>query len=391
MTGKVVNLKSLRNSILVWDIHGEPTVESYELSEVLGYAQYGSLRKQILTDWKEIMQAGDDYILVHDSVPIRQYEAFWDQSHRSGATNKPARTPVLPKRGYLFITGAGLQKILERTTKENAKAFSDETALIFHELDSEYEFVAPDDLSVDISTVQPSPPKPAPAPSVPEISQEDRRFQYDVLQTLLKQLQEFDDVAMKEIAIAAAEAATGKDFSDLRRLYAVKTTIPATQPPKPTSGTIEVPTSLPKTSSTGPVFTEEGFYSLKAIGDKAGGYSPSTAGKAANVVAKRMGYSPQDIRQKQLSFNQLPILRDTNGRPRQMFRFGKEFSNAVITELRTNERLRPTPVNEHVPSFSSGAHKHVNLTAPLALDGEVIEESGDPIDVIVQTLQGKPH
>jgi hypothetical protein len=216
MTGKVVNLKSLRNSILVWDIHGEPTVESYELSEVLGYAQYGSLRKQILTDWKEIMQAGDDYILVHDSVPIRQYEAFWDQSHRSGATNKPARTPVLPKRGYLFITGAGLQKILERTTKENAKAFSDETALIFHELDSEYEFVAPDDLSVDISTVQPSPPKPAPAPSVPEISQEDRRFQYDVLQTLLKQLQEFDDVAMKEIAIAAAEAATGKDFSYLR-------------------------------------------------------------------------------------------------------------------------------------------------------------------------------
>lgn len=389
MTGKVVNLKSLRNSILVWDVHGEPTIESYELSEVLGYAQYGSLRKQILTDWEEIMQAGDDYLLVHDSVPIRQYEAFWDQSHRSGATNKPARAPVLPKRGYLFVTGAGLQKILERTTKKNAKAFSEEAVSVFHELDSEYEFVAPDDLALDISNVptgtfEPEPLgtewRPTPSTTEPKASAQDLKFNYEVMQTLLKQLQEFDDPAMRELALVAAEDVTGKDFSHLRQ--------PKKKPEPTETASTKVP---PRLQNKGPLFTKEGFYSLKAIGNKAGGYASGTAGKAANIVAKRMGYDPQDIRRKQLSFNELPILRDANGRPRQMFRFGKEFSNAVVKELRTNERFHPTPVSERVPSFSSRAQEYANLTTPLALDDEVIKESDDPIDVIVQTLQGKPH
>jgi hypothetical protein len=382
MTGKVVNLKSLRNSILVWDVHGEPAVESYELSEVLGYAQHGSLRKQILTDWKEVMQAGDDYILVHDSVPIRQYEAFWNQSHRSGATNKPARAPVLPERGYLFVTGAGLKKIMERTTKKNALAFSEEVASIFHELDSEYEFVAPDDLALDISNVPTGTfdPEP-PSPTLEGASAQDLRFNYEVMQTLLKQLQEFDDPAMRELALVAAEDVTGKDFSHLR------------QPKKKPDPTETASTKLPRPpQNNGPFFTKEGFYSLKAIGDKAGGYASGTAGKAANIVAKRMGYSPQDIRRKQLSFNELPILRDTNGRPRQMFRFGKEFSNAFVNELRTNERFHPTPISERVPSFSSGSNKHVNLTAPLAFEDETLEETSDPIDAIVaEVLQRGQH
>ena len=382
MTGKVVNLRALRDRMFVWDIHGNPTIESYELSRILGYVQYGSLRKQILTDWKDWFVAGDDYHLIHDSVTLRNYEAGFQGS---GILGGATIVPVKSERGYLFVSGAGLKKILSKSKKKNIHAFRADVKDLFVEVDANYEFVAPDDFAVDISTVRTQPaPQPAPQPKPVETTTEDRKFNYEVLQTLLKQLQEMTDPAMREIAIAAAEEATGRDFSHLNQPKAVNTPAPVVVA---TPKVVEADPLPPLRITSGPMFDDEGFYSLKAIGAKAGGYSPNTAGKAANVVAERMGYSPEQIRRTQLSFNDLPVLKDTNGRPRQMFRFAKNFSNEVIMELRINERFLPTP-QPNLPSLSfAHGEKPPNLTAPLHLADDDDEDS-DHIESIVETLQG---
>lgn len=378
MTGKVVNLKALRDRMFVWTIAGEPTVESYELSRILGYVQWGSLRKQILTDWEDYLTSGDDYFLVHDSVALRTYEAEWNNSgHGGGGSTKD---PVKSDWGYLFVTGSGLKKILAKSKKKNIHAFRADVKATFVEVDTNYEFVAPDDFAVDISTVR---EQPAPKPTV---FLADRKFNYEVLQTLLKQLQEMDNPIMREIAIAAAEEATGRDFTHLRQPK------PA---PAPVPTVVTIPTKVierdplpPLRITSGPMLDEEGFYSLKAIGAKAGGYSPNTAGKAANVVADRMGYSPEQIRRTQLSFNDLPVLKDTNGRPRQMFRFAKNFSNEVIMELRINERFQPTP-QPNLPSLSfAHGEKPPKLSDAFVLGDDEDEADSDHIESIVQTLQG---
>jgi len=361
MAATVVKLESLRNQMLLWQIGGYQTIESYQLSELLGYKQWSSLRKQTLTDWKNWMVEGIDYIMVHDEKEMRWYE-------KAGfALLSRPLVHVSPSRGYLFFTGVGVGKVLERTTKVAAPAFRADTQEVVWEIGS-----------VRVA------PKPAP------LSSEDRKYQYEVLQTLLSQLKEFSDPAMREVAIAAAEAATGKDFSNLRQTQvrsAPESVATVVQAPKP------VPTVVPKVRSfyetVAPLFEDEGFYSLKAIGEKAGGYSSNTAGKAANLVAGRMGYTADQIRRTQLSFNQLPVLRDTNGNPRQMFRFGKEFSNGVVKELRTNTKFRPTPA---VPfsSFSEGAGQHVSLTAPLNLgedEDDAEEEISDNMASILHTLK----
>jgi hypothetical protein len=377
MTGKVVNLKALRDRMFVWNIHNSPTIESYELSRILGYVQWGSLRKQILTDWEDWLVDGEDYYLTHDSVTLRKYEAG---VVASGHQIVGALIPVKSERGYLFITGTGLKKILSKSTKKNVHAFRADVKSVFVEVDANYEFVASDDFAVDSSTVRAQPvPKPV------EPTAEERKYNYDVLQTLLKQLQEFEDPAMREIAIAAAEAATGKDFTSIRQTFLVQTLFA----PKRVEPKLVEPDPLPPLRiASGPVFTEEGFYSPTAIGDKAGGYSPGTAGKAANVVAERMGYSPEKIRRTQLSFNDLPVLKDTNGRPRQMFRFAKNFSNEVVMELRINPRFQPTP-QPNLPSLSfAHGEKPPNLAAPFTFGDDADDVDSDHIESIVETLQG---
>jgi hypothetical protein len=353
MTGTVVKLKTLRHRMLIWQIGSEPTVESYQLSQLLGYKQSSSLRKQTLTDWKDWMIGGTDYIMVHDEKEMRWYE----KTQFALLGDMPV--PVEPSRGYLMFTGAGVAKVMERTTKANAPAFVEDTKHIFSELDDT--------------------PKP-------EIKAEDRKFHYEVLQTLLKQLQEFKEPAMREVAITAAEAATGKDFSDLRATFQVKAPAPAPAPPKAAAVKLTITVS----PDPAPLFIEDGFYSLKAIGEKAGGYSPGTAGKAANIIAEQMGYSAEQIRRDQLSFNQLPVLRDTNGNLRQMFRFGKEFSNSAIRELRANEKFRPTPVAT-VSAFSEGAERHVSLTAPLDLLGDDSDEADEADEEISPNMSSFLH
>jgi hypothetical protein len=381
MTGKVVNLKALRDSMFVWNIHNSPTIESYELSRILGYVQWSSLRKQILTDWEYELVAGDDYYLVHDSVTLRSYEAGVVASgHLSGR----AQAPVKSERGYLFITGVGLKKILSKSTKTNVHAFRADVKDTFIEVDTNYEFVDTDDFAVDISTVR---EQPAPKPTE---FLADRKFNYEVLQTLLKQLQEMTDPVMREIAIAAAEEATGRDFTHLRQPKTVSTPSPVMPTPvfSEPKLVVERDPLPPLRITSGPMFDEEGFYSLKAIGAKAGGYSPNTAGKAANVVAGRMGYSPEQIRRTQLSFNDLPVLKDTNGRPRQMFRFAKNFSNEVVMELRINSRFQPTP-QPNLPSLSfAHGEKPPNLSAPFTFGDDEDDVDSDHIESIVETLQG---
>jgi hypothetical protein len=376
MTGTVVKLKTLRHRMLTWQIGTEVTIESYELSHILGYVQWGSLRKQTLTDWKDWMINGTDFIMVYGESEMRWYEKTMF------ALLSRTVDPVSPSRGYLMFTGAGIAKILSKTKKVAGPAFRNDTMHLWPELDPDYEFVAPDALAVA--------PVQAPAPP----SAEDRKYQYEVLQTLLSQLKEFDDPAMREVAITAAEAATGKDFSNLRETQVIRAPLPAPVriipqvQPKPVIQVVK--------RGPGPLFDIESFYSLKTIGEKAGGYSSGTAGKAANIVAERMGYTPEQIRRTQLSFNQLPNLRDTNGTLRQMFRFGKEFANGVIKELRTNTRFRPTPVPT-ITAFSEGANQHVSLTTPLDLgededEAEAEEEISDNMVSFLHTLKpGTEH
>ena len=48
--------------------------ESYEISELLGYKQLSSLRKQTLTDWKDTLLCGADYVMVHDEKLLELYD-----------------------------------------------------------------------------------------------------------------------------------------------------------------------------------------------------------------------------------------------------------------------------------------------------------------------------
>jgi hypothetical protein len=188
---------------------------------------------------------------------------------------------------------------------------------------------------------------------------DDRRFKYEVLQKLLTQLQELDELPMLcLLAIEAAEIALGKDLTDLRNKYAFQ--VPSTPTSTSAPGVIlRLDAGITPAPSVpdGPVFTEQGYYGLKQIGEMAGGYAPAVAGKAANVVAEALDYTPEQIRTEQLDFNELPMLPDSStGKPRRMYRFNLTFANEVIRELRESADFRPRDRPLPLTSFSSGSH-----------------------------------
>ena len=301
---------------------GTLCIEAYELALFLGYKQQHSIRKQIETSWKEDFWRGPDFEVVHEEKAQRDYERTLAM-----LVGKKVR-PMTPTRGRMFLLGRGLKKVLSKSTKAGADDLA--LALAYHfpalrapdledlELLEVLKELEPSSSS---ASTPPDEPRNDPAPS--------RMRQYKVLQTLLTQLQELKEPALQLLAIEAAEIALGRSLDDLR-------TSLLKSPWEESSSSALVGPRPP-----GPLLTQERYYRLSEIGELAGGYPAATAGRAADVVAARMGFSREQIRRTKLDFNELPMLPDnTTGKPRQMYRFNLEFSNAVVVELRHWRRDR---------------------------------------------------
>jgi hypothetical protein len=361
-------------------------VESRTLSQLLGYVQVGSLRKQVLHDWDDEFVELEDYYLERDGARIRDWEA--------GTQHVLSSKPVKPARGLLFFSGSGIKKVLLKSSKERASR-------LLHLLETnelEYfrqpvleaaerpqekpELEPPESTSEQLELDLEAPEELEGQLQELEDQEAQRFFRYEVLQRLLEQLQELEMPSLQELAIEAAEIALDRELSDLRRDFGLTHTmssstselqeedmssssaqqlddvvdidipdeeviqmleqeVPAA-PPLPRAQ-IDEPLKFP-----GPIFTSRGYYSLSKIGHMAGGYSAKTAGVAADVVAKKLyGFSHDDIRTKQLPFNQLVVRPDRRGSPRKMFRFNRQFANQVLHELRTNSSFQPeTPKGE---------------------------------------------
>jgi len=384
--------------ILITDLlaPGDFALESYHLASLLGYTQKSSTRKQILTDWKHLFEAGVDYELTHDKRQLEVYDMAW-RTHMRGV-DLPEQTP---ERGRLFLRPSGLRKLFERTTKDT------------EELERKLEtFFKP--------KVKAPAAVPAPAPDVPDARTEhqarfDRKRNYQILETLLDHLKNLTDPGLKKLALMSAELGLGRELHDIRALLELET--PVARAPASTlaaalalgnTGSSDIILSAPNeegsstTAAPGPgcaVLDEEDekelekaetqkeelaraylakrpvtqgplfdnipgvHYGLKQVGEKAGGYSAVQAGKAADLVAARMGHSHDDIRRKKLPFNDLPELPDnTSGKLRKMYRFSAQFANHVIVELRSSTAFVPMTHPVDLTAFGHGGDKLPNLS-----------------------------
>ncbi len=311
--------------------------ESYEVANLLGYKQHSSLRKQTLTDWDGYMISGTDFVLVQDEELLSLYRELFRRVHGFEVT------PVKIKRGRLFFTPNGMAKVLRKTSKPTA-----ELEAVFRK-NFEFDNV---NLDQDVPTAPPSSPPPK--------SLEDRKFEYEVMQNLIKQLERLQQPQLRSLAITAAETALGRRLDEVRTgevLNNVFTATASTPRRTPAKTTVEVTTTTahpPRVVIEGPLFTSNDFYSMTRIGEKAGGYSAKQAGLAADIVAKHLGYTREQIRNEQLPINQLAMRPDTTtGKKRQMVRFHTDFANKVVEELRRNPQFVPEAVQSGIPTFGS--------------------------------------
>lgn len=327
-----------RHVLCVFSLNNSDLFESYEVAEMLGYKQHSSLRKQTLTDWKDILDEGTDYVIVRDPEVLQLYDGLVARARALQLK------PVHPTRGRLFFTLKGLVKILRKTSKPTTEL---EAALRnkYDGIDWNPDVTRARPLSV--RTVSPPPPPPAVAAT------EDRKFEYEVLQKLIDQLERIKAPNLRSLAITAAESALGRRLDDVRTGEVLNGVFGATatrqQPPQATLHPAP-PVQAPKIS--GPIFTENDFFSMTRIGEKAGGYSARQAGLAADIVAGKMGYSREQIRNEQLPINQLAMRPDTTtGKKRQMVRFHTKFANRVIHELRSNPNFEPE-ISKGIPTLT---------------------------------------
>ena len=197
----------------------------------------------------------------------------------------------------------------------------------------------------------------------------ERQRKYEVVQQLLHNLNDHQDLVLRELAIEAAELVLG------HRLDRVREKILGQKPKAP-----------PPQKTDGPLFKEEGWIGCKQIGLLAGNYSAENAGRAATLVASRWGFSKEDIRKKQLPFNNLIEAPDTNGRLRPQFRFNRAFSNEVVIELRSNDTFAPkkTPSAEAVLERGGSLP---NLSKPL--DFFENQEASENMESFLETLEGQ--
>ena len=361
-------------TLCVFRCNDEPLFAAREIAEHLGYVQHGSLRKQTLTAWELSFVHMQDYHLYTTAMALHPYKWLYDRVRK-----EPLREVKL-ERGRLFYTVAGLLKVFDRTTKnpkDLLEALKSQGIITARDLTKHATPKAPKPSPVKPVMKRATPVTPiAPVkPPVQEVSKpkpkplDERRFEYEALQKLLRQLERLDDPALRNLAVMAAESALGKKLpnvwtplptqQDVVSMPAgeplivrgtaaplpIKVTGGSTGDPVPQFSTTTSGGSVPSTNRTGPYFTLNEYYSLSRIGEKAGGYTSVTAGKAADIVGSKIGYSRDDLRTKNLPVNQIKMRPDnTSGKERPMVRFNLKFSNAVVLELRKNATFQPAKV-----------------------------------------------
>lgn len=319
-------------------------VEAYHLAELLGYSQQHSIRKQVLTDWSDIFEEGIDYRLVHDEYLLRRYESLHEEFVG------PIRS-MKAERGRMFLTPSGLRKVFWHSSKE-VGAIKEALASL---LEDPVELAAAPRAHLVVE------PEGAGSDRQLELDALERQRQYEILEQLLDHLRHVKEPSLRRLALMSAEVGLGRRLGDIRQFLKLEEEqlAPRADPPAPEPAVVdEDPVPRPgadrdqlareylanRPFTQGPVFarTPGTYYGFKQIGEKAGGYTAVQAGKAADIVASRMGYTHSDIRHKNLPFNQLPELPDnTSGKLRKMYRFNADFANHVIVELRMNEDFRP--------------------------------------------------
>lgn len=344
---------------------GELHVEAYHLALLLGYSQQHSIRKQVLTDWQDIFEEDVDYRIVHDEQLLRRYEDLHEEFVG------PIRA-MKPERGRMFLTASGIRKVFWHSSKE-VDAVKEALASLLQ--DAEVGLAPPSFVDPTIfGTRDPRARQdPEPEGAGSDVALE-RQRQYDILEKLIDHLRHIKEPALRRLAITSAELGLGRQLPDVRALLeetkpqkAEAASSPTTISPLQVDEVVPSAPEVPIVDESDKValeylekrpVTQGAFfpairnvhYGLKQIGEKAGGYSAVQAGKAADRVAATMGYSHDDIRQRQLEFNELPSLPDnTSGKLRKMYRFNSEFANRVIKELRANPEFVPTAPRDLTP------------------------------------------
>jgi hypothetical protein len=358
--------------LLTTDQEDNPTIEAYHLARLMGYAQQHSIRKQILTDWQHFFDPGVHFVMVHDPTQLEEYERiFREQVDQTRS--------VRPERGRMFLRAPGARRVLKYSSKDTVvleEVLTRMFGALWRDDDSQLRpQVEPPRASPSVQVELPRPgllelPRPGlleldgtETPETPEDrylpTLEDRKFQYRVLERLLEHLKTTTDPMLRKLALISAETAIGHRLEEVREMIDVT---PPREPepliiePEPVQRVPQEALDARARAARGPLLENVPgiYYGLKQIGEKAGGYSSVAAGKAADIVAARMGYTHEDIRKKALPFNQLKEMPDnTSGKLRPMYRFDAPFANRVIVELRANSDFAPQQLPEP-QSFSEG-------------------------------------
>ena len=356
--------------VIIWMRGSEQLIETQHLSRLLGYVQAGSIRKQVGSDWGDAFLHDRDCTIVFDEEELRAYESL-EVLHCGSC--KPARL----ERGRMFLTREGLKKVLEFSTKPTPELKTFFEANVIQE---GLVGLTPDSGSFSLEDMRKTMPvfqqfeetSSTSSARAEGSAQGDSKTRYEVIQQLLHNLKEFEEVELRELAIEAAELMLERRLDGIRKKFLGQ----------------EKPKAPPR-KTDGPLFDQEGWYGCKQIGEMAGGYSSTTAGKAATIVGERWGYSAQQIRKKRLPFNKLVEAPDTNGRLRPQFRFNRAFSNEVILELRNNPHLAPMQEIPAQLELEASPRRYPNLSKSPFDDEE--EEVSEHMESFLDTLVDAKH
>lgn len=362
-------------------------VEGGELGRFLEYTQPGSVRKQVLSDWKEHFRSGEDFVLEKFAFERR------DWVKRRKAMDDATLLPVVHSRlGRIFLTEAGLAKFLRMTAKPRAHTLQLALAAVspaFRAPDLEpledHVSSKPSDPQADSSTAR-APERSArefardPASSDQALdhrsSDPDRggdlerlRFRHEVYQQLLSNAYKYrSETDLLRLALTAAEDALGHRVEGIRMLEAVRAPQPTPEAARaPSTDRTATPTRTWLVAPTNSRVFTNGWHTMSEIGSRAGGYSAVSAGKAADIVAANFHVSPHELRTSDTPFSRVKQVRDSStGKPRPQVEFNSDVANLIVDTLRTLSEFRPKERPELAP-FGAGAEDSPKLSRPVDL------------------------
>jgi hypothetical protein len=310
------------SQLFVYAENNEYLIELYHLTRVLGYLQPRSISKQLDRNWKHKIVENVDYFWTHDPTMIQNYLTSLGQ-------HIPKKSEKTPPHKLCFIRFTGVYKILRFTTREEKHSL----VASLGQLDARFQ--PQQSLPLD---VPPQEPQEAPEPAVKKVAVERSPEDYDILRELLSRLMEIEELGLRALAIYTAETGLGRPLPKELRYQLLQRPLQK-----------ESPTTLKPLQNEEFSFPrEKQYFSLTEIGRVAGGFSARCAGRAANTIAQDYGYTPTQIRNTKLSFNQLETRPDPQtGRQLNLTRYNLKFATLVAQELRSNPEFRPEPTDPH--------------------------------------------